>query len=126
MGIVSLERVLAVATDHWVEVLMLCASAFGTVLLTVVLCSRRRSVDWTSFSRCESGGLSEELVLVFPFFVLFLGMTIQMALLFNARLMVNYAAFVAGRSASVWIPAKTGSEPSNRVRMRVEDPKSSQ
>jgi hypothetical protein len=65
------------------------------------------------------------MVLAFPSFLFFLAMTVQVILLLNARLMVNYAAFVAGRSASVWIPARTSSEDSNSIQLAAEQPEDS-
>jgi hypothetical protein len=64
------------------------------------------------------------MVLIFPLFLLFLGMTIQLILMLNARLVVNYAAFVAGRSASVWIPRKTAEEAANQIKVEGQEPSS--
>ncbi|HEV2992571.1 MAG TPA: TadE family protein [Candidatus Angelobacter sp.] len=65
----------------------------------------------------ETGGLSEELVLGFPFFVLFLAVTIQLVLMVHAKVTVNYAAYVTARSASVWIPACSSGEQPNTIQL---------
>jgi len=104
----------------WPQLAVAAACLFMTVLmgarLWIFLRGRRRlRLD-------ESGGLSEELVLGFPFFVLFLAVTIQLILMVNARIAVNYAAFVTARSASVWVPACYNGEPPNTVRLTSQDP----
>lgn len=74
------------------------------------------------FKLDETGGLSEELVLGFPFFILFLAITIQLALMVHAKIVVNYAAFVTARSASVWIPMCYGGEQPNSIRLSSQAP----
>jgi hypothetical protein len=109
--------VLGICKSHWTDfgLLALCGVftlVLGATAVRLSSAGRRRSLR----ARLdETGGLSEELVLVFPFFLFFLAMTVQMLLLLNARLVVNYAAFVAGRSASVWIPSETLRERPNSI-----------
>lgn len=55
--------------------------------------------------RLTDTGTSElEFALAFPVFLAMVLITIQMALLVNATLVVDYAAFCAARSAAVWLP----------------------
>ena len=55
---------------------------------------------------CEQGGVqSLSLVLTLPVFVLFLMFIVQIAQLMTGVMVVNYAAFAAARTASVWVPA---------------------
>ena len=61
----------------------------------VSLAQRRRSGDAASTTL--------EFTLAFPFFLISVLMTIQTALLMHAQVTVDYAAFAAARSASVWI-----------------------
>jgi len=64
----------------------------------------------------DDRGTSEmEFALAFPIFLMTILITIQMALLVNAALIVDYAAFAAARSAAVWVPESTGGEPSNGI-----------
>jgi hypothetical protein len=52
-----------------------------------------------------SRGTTElEFALAFPFFLMTCLVTVQSALLMNATLIVDYAAFTAARSAAVWLP----------------------
>jgi hypothetical protein len=105
--------------SHWTDFAVLAGCALATVALGAgaVRFSKKERAGAPTARLDENGGLSEELVLVFPFFLFFLAMTIQMILLLNARLVVNYAAFVAGRSASVWIAARTDYEPANLIQI---------
>lgn len=66
--------------------------------------------------RFDELGTSElEFALAFPFFLMMVLTTIQMALLINATLIVDYAAFCAARSAIVWVPQDTPGEDANTV-----------
>ncbi len=66
--------------------------------------------------RLDQLGTSEmEFTLAFPFFLMMVLTTIQMALLINGTLIVDYAAFCAARSAIVWIPQDTPGESANTV-----------
>lgn len=109
-----------VLLSHWKEAAEICACGMFTAVLAASLWAsskkRRR------FGLDEAGGLAEELVLGFPFFVLFLAVTIQLILMMHARIVVNYAAFVAARSASVWVPACYNGENSNAVRLSSQAP----
>ncbi len=106
------------AEAGWVGVCLLVTLALGAVAARLA----RRERAGARAQLDESGGLSEEMVLVFPLFLFFLALTVQLMLLLNARLMVNYAAYVAGRSASVWIPAATGYEPPNQIYITAKPP----
>jgi TadE-like protein len=105
--------------SHWVHFSCVAVLLFSTVVMGI--CCARLSPRERGGVRAvisgETGGLSEELVLAFPLFLFFLAMTVQVILILNARLMVNYAAFAAGRSASVWIASRTASEASNTIRI---------
>jgi hypothetical protein len=58
-----------------------------------------------------------------PVFLCSVLITIQIALMINANLIVDYAAFTAARSAIVWIPQETDGESSGAVRSAAESPK---
>jgi hypothetical protein len=111
---------LRVMGAHWPELAVVAACMCVTIWLAAGLWRSSRGRRVLRFG--ESGGLSEELVLGFPFFVLFLAITIQLVLMINARLVVNYAAFVSARSASVWVPACYNGEKPNTVRLPSEEP----
>jgi hypothetical protein len=106
---------------HWQGFAVLAGLLSITLVLGFCVASLRRGrpLCWRVG---DGGSASVEMVLVFPFFYLFLAVTIQMALLMQARLVVNYAAFMAARSASVWIPARLPDEPANSLRLRDQAP----
>ena len=57
-------------------------------------------------------GSSElEFALALPIFLLSVLTTVQVALMVNARLIVDYATFCAARAAVVWLPQNTRTEP---------------
>jgi len=63
-----------------------------------------------------SGTAEMEFVLAFPMFVATLMVTAQVALMINATLIVDYAAFCAARSAAVWLPQNLSArEPANTI-----------
>jgi len=64
----------------------------------------------------QTGSATFEFTLAFPFFLGILFTTIQLALALNAKLIVDYAAFCAARSASVWISQDLGGDPPNTVK----------
>jgi hypothetical protein len=70
----------------------------------------------------QSGASAVEFVLVLPALAVLLLMILQIALVVQAKFVVNYAAFCAARSAIVVIPDEVSSEPRNRIR----DPESSE
>jgi len=73
---------------------------------------RRRAV----VLRADEQGTSElEFALAFPIFLVSVLITIQIALLLNAQLVVDYAAFCAARSAAVWVPQDLPDEPPNSI-----------
>jgi len=113
-------RLMRFCQTHWIDIACLVGCTLVTFILGCVLISARprQRPLWQG----EAGALSEELVLIFPFFLLFLAITIQVIILMNARLVVNYSAFVAGRSASVWIPSSTGSESANSIALSSQSP----
>src|ERR1019366_3555144 len=105
--------------QHSIELLLLATCLWVTLVFSASMWRTFR--HRVRFQLDESGGLSEELVLGFPLFVLFIAMVVQMILLMHARIVVNYAAFVAARSASVWIPACYANEPPNTIRLFSQD-----
>jgi hypothetical protein len=57
-----------------------------------------------------------EFALAFPVFLMCVLVTVQIALMVNATLIVDYAAFCAARSAAVWLPQSLGGrEPANTI-----------
>lgn len=92
------------------------------LLLTLATASRIISGTFNNTGRKEHGlNLDEsgtaifEFVLAFPFFMATLLVIIQLILMINAKLVVNYAAFTATRSAIVGVPASTARETENFV-----------
>jgi hypothetical protein len=66
--------------------------------------------------RLGDRGTSElEFAMAFPVFLMTVLVTIQIALLINATLVVDYAAFAAARSAAVWVPEAVSGEPANVI-----------
>lgn len=88
-----------------------------------------RLLVWTSGARMELAQLSRlhfdqqgavqslSFVLTLPLFVMILLFIVQLSQLTSARLVVEYAAMAAARSAVVWIPATLGDgyEEENRI-----------
>lgn len=76
----------------------------------------------------EAGASVIEFVLVFPVLLALLFMIMQIALLVQAKFVVNYAAFCAVRSAAVTIPAHIRSTRSGKLerpnRINLNDPRS--
>ncbi|MDA1052769.1 MAG: pilus assembly protein [Planctomycetota bacterium] len=75
--------------------------------------------------RDEQGAVqSLSFVLTLPLFVMIMLFIIQLSQLTLGRLMVEYSAFAAARSAMVWIPASLGDdfEMENRISYRVQLP----
>ncbi len=63
----------------------------------------------------EHGTSELEFTLALPFFLMSVLTTVQIALMVNANLVVDYAAFAAARSASVWVPQDVGDEGTNSI-----------
>ncbi len=72
----------------------------------------------------ESGASAVEFVLVLPALAVLLLMILQIALIVQAKFVVNYAAFCAARSAVVVIPDEVSGRPSES-RNQIADPDSS-
>src|SRR5687767_6764145 len=58
----------------------------------------------------DAGTAALEFAVAFPFFLMAVLMTVQSALLLNAYVVVDYAAFCAARSAAVWVPTDLSGE----------------
>ena len=71
---------------------------------------------------CESGSVqSLSFVLVLPFFVMIMMLIGQAGQLMMGNIIMQYAAFAAARSASVWIPASVSDEEAaNQISARQE------
>jgi hypothetical protein len=91
-----------------------CAGFGGVAWLTGrVLLAR---IAWPLRLRLGDRGTSElEFALALPFFLISVLTTVQMALMVNAALVVDYAAFCAARSAAVWVPQTLPDEPANTM-----------
>lgn len=63
----------------------------------------------------QSGASAVEFVLVLPILAVMLLMILQIALIVQAKFVVNYAAFCAARSAIAVIPDEVSSEPRNNI-----------
>lgn len=105
-------------------------SEFGFFLASMIACAfaawwltvrNTSSVRWTSISKlpADEGGAVQSLsfVLTLPIFVMLMLFVVQLSQLTIARLFVEYAAYAAARSATVWIPANLDDvyETANRV-----------
>lgn len=75
-----------------------------------------------SIHNCQSGSVqSLSFVLVLPFFVMIMMLIVQASQLMVGNIVMQYAAFAAARSASVWIPASVSiDESSNCISTRQE------
>src|SRR5690242_12510616 len=70
-------------------------------------------------ARDERGAVqSLSFVLTVPLFIMVLMFIVQLTQITIARLVVEYAAFAATRSAIVWIPANVNFESANQVGVR--------
>ncbi|MEQ8791012.1 MAG: pilus assembly protein [Pirellulaceae bacterium] len=99
------------------EVLLWClpylamlVAAVGALRLLARISNVR--TDWRRLLKLHAdqrGGVqSLSFVLTLPIFVMIVLFIVQLSQLMIARAMVEYAAFAAARSASVWIPANLG------------------
>lgn len=102
------------------DVLLTCwpcvvALAVGCALLGVVVRisgARLRLARLRELPRCERGGVqSLAFVLTLPIFLMIVLFIVQVSQLMVAAVVVNYSAFAAARSASVWVPASFAEEP---------------
>jgi len=73
----------------------------------------RTARDLWEDDRGSTGAI--EFLLSFPFLLTFVALIVQLALLFVAQVVVDYAAFNAARSAIVWIPSSQPGEPRNEL-----------
>jgi hypothetical protein len=80
----------------------------GHVLLSRFGRIRLRRLD-------DRGGSELEFALAFPVFLVSVLTTVQVALMVNAALIVDYAAFCAARSAAVWLPQENGDEAAGSI-----------
>jgi hypothetical protein len=94
--------------------------SFGVLVLLVKLSGAK--FDWRrlgTLHRCQDGGVqSLSFVLTLPLFLMFVMFIVQISQLMIGMVTVNYAAYAAARSATVWIPAEVAStfyEPQNQV-----------
>jgi len=113
----STESYCILRWELWWRVMPLMAAAILLAISAVasgrVACSRVRFVTLT---RLGAAGTSElEFALAFPVFLVSVLVTVQVALMVNANLIVDYAAFCAARSAVVWIPREAPGEGPNQV-----------
>lgn len=63
----------------------------------------------------EAGQAMTEVAISFPILLITTLILMQLALMFQARNIVTYAAFSAARAAIVWIPAENGVEGPNQI-----------
>jgi len=90
----------------------LCLLAVGRLALAVV---RGMRIGFTLLRRGrpalgESGQAMTEVAVSFPVLLITTLILMQMALMYQARNVVTYAAFSAARAAIVWIPAESETE----------------
>jgi hypothetical protein len=85
------------------------AAFVATLAFARLLTGRLRRLRLPRFG--EAGTVELEFAMAFPFFLMSVLTVVQMALLINATLIVDYAAFCAARSAAVWVPYSLPNEP---------------
>jgi TadE-like protein len=106
---------LAVATSSPLSIRCLEVMAGGLVALAImvgVLIRLRRTGDGAPrrIHSDQGGTAALEMVMLMPFALMIFLCIIQAALLFNANLVVHYAAFCGARMASVVVPLDMGEE----------------
>jgi hypothetical protein len=98
-------------------------------VLILVVCSlaekmRRRHEesggDDLSLNHSESGSSAIEFLLIFPLLLITMLTILQIALIVQAKFVVNYAAFAATRSAIVTIPARIRSNNASEERNHID------
>jgi hypothetical protein len=100
--------------------LALAAAMMALRLLLRCSGARFRPAAMRHLLRDERGAVqSLSFVLTVPLFIMVLMFIVQLTQITIARLVVEYAAFAAVRSAIVWIPANVDLEPANQVGMRI-------
>lgn len=87
----------------------LASAAVGRRLLSRLLRPRRLLAG-------EVGSAELDFALAFPIFMALVAVTVQFALMLNAQVVVDYAAFCAARSFSVWVGEPILGEGQNHVR----------
>lgn len=98
-------------------------SALAAVVLGRALFQRRPA---RAVLRLGEAGTTElEFVLALPPFLVMVFTTIQLALLVNAQVVVDYAAYCAARSASVWVAqsVRQPHDPANAIRPELRSQK---
>jgi len=96
----------------------ICLSVLILRLLVAVSGARPQLPQLMNLHRDEVGGVqSLSFVLTLPLFIMILMFIVQLSQLTIAKVVVEYAAFVAARSAIVWIPANedTDQEWANQI-----------
>lgn len=102
---------------------LLAAGLVSLRLLSRLSGSRPRLGRLLDLHRDEDGSAqSLSFVLTLPFFVMIILFIVQVSQLMIGTIVVHYAAFAAARSAIVWVPAGTGSEPENCFAAYAVDP----
>lgn len=111
-----MHREILVACGPYIIALLACAAALRGL---AALCGAR--LDWARLAglhRDQSGAVqSLSFVLTLPVFLMILLFMVQLSQLTIGRVVIEYAAFAAARSAIVWIPANLGpgDEQENRI-----------
>ncbi len=84
--------------------------------------ARLQTARLRSIHDCEAGSVqSLSFVLVLPFFVMIIMLIVQASQLMVGNIVMQYSAYAAARSASVWIPANVSAlEPANCISQRRE------
>lgn len=100
---------------------LLLAIIAGVIVLRLLVWLSGARLDWRRLVQLpgdQQGGVqSLAFVLTLPIFVIVLMFIVQLSQLTIAKVVVEYAAFAAARSAAVWIPARVNgsSEAENRI-----------
>ncbi len=98
--------------------IIILAGAAGIGVITLLLRNlepRGKATRVHDLPGDEGGTAAVETTLLFPFALMIFLMIIQAALLFNANMVVHYAAFSAARVAITTIPLEIGAERPNLV-----------
>lgn len=96
------------------EACLPCVIALAVAFSLAVFLIKLSGARWNyrkvfQVHRCEEGGVqSLAFVLTLPFFIMIAMFIVQISQLMVGVMVVNYAAFAAARSASVWVPAQVG------------------
>jgi hypothetical protein len=112
---------------HSIWPLVLLALILGIVALRLANAmarSRRQTVVVSTDG--ENGASAVEFVLVLPALAVLLLMILQIALIVQAKFLVNYAAFCAARSAIVVIPDEVGTRNPPEPRNHIGSPETSE